>query len=256
MKNFKSILKPIVFIVCLLFGFRAHAQMPMSALITDLRELDLNTIAYDPAHPKASKAGGISYSEVEGTPFWNEKWNPAILFFANGGKAKINQAKLNLYTGEIHYLSSDGTELAVENEGVNRLVFLNIKNLTQPIASFAKLINHTTGNGTAFYKVLNAGKFQLILLQKQMVKTSPYDPIQGKSISSFYSKKDYAIYNEGKVIPLKDLDRASILAAIPLNTLTEDWLKTSKSKLKSEKEITDYLEQVNLSYLPINGNIK
>jgi tellurite resistance-related uncharacterized protein len=260
-KNIKmksSILKIVVVIICLLAGTKAKAQSTLTfgdAIKIDLREIDLNTITYDPAHPKASNAGGLSYSEVEGTPFWNEKWNPALLFFANGSKAKINQAKLNLYTGEIHYLSSDGTELAVENEGVNRLVFLNTKNLTQPIASFAKLINHTTGNGTAFYKILNTGKFQLILLQKQLVKTSPYDPIQGKTISSFYTKKDYAIYNEGKVIPLKDLDCATILAAIPLNSLTEDWLKYSKSKLKSEKEVTDYLEQVNLSYLPINGNI-
>lgn len=240
-------------IFCLLLGFRANAQMNESALITDLRELDLNTVVYDPAHPRASNAGGLSYADVEGTPFWNESWNPAIVFFTGGGKAKINQAKLNLYTNEIHYLSSDGTELAVENEGITRLVFLNKNNLTQPIASFAKLANHITGNGTAFYKVLNAGMYQLILMQKQLVKTSPYDPIQGKSITSFYTRNDYAIYNEGKIIPLKDLDRINVLKAVPLNILTSDWLRSTKSKLKTEKEVTAYLEQVNLSNIKI-GN--
>ncbi len=241
--------------ICLL-GIFITTNVYAQQLNMDVRDFDGNMQVYDPANPSKSKGVKLSYAEVEGSAFWSDQWNQAIIFFNNGGKAKINQAKLNLYTGEIHYLSNDGTELVVENEGVVRLIFVNKNNLTQPIASFAKLMNHTTGNGAAFYKVLNAGLYQLILLQKQLVKTSPYDPIQGKSISSFYAKKDYAIYNEGKVIPLRDLDRASILAAIPLNSLTESWLKTSKSKLKSEKEVTDYLEQVNLSYLAINGNIK
>ena len=237
------------------FGIMLVLQVKGQQLNMDVRDFNGNMQVYDPANPSKSKLNNVGYAEVEGSAFWSDQWNPAIIYFSNGSKAKINQAKLNLYTDEIHYLSGDGTELAVYNQDVTRLVFLNKNNLTQPIASFAKMINHITGNGSAFYKVLNAGKFQLILLQKQLVKTSPYDPIQGKSISSFYSKKDYAIYNEGKVIVLKDLDRASILAAVPLNSFTEDWLKNNKSKLKSEKEVIDYLEQVNLSYLPINGNI-
>jgi len=219
----------------------------------DVRDFDGNMQVYDPANPNSSKNKSISYADIEGTPFWNEKWNPAILFFNNGSKAKINQAKLNLYTNEIHYLSSTGEELAVDNNGITRLVFLNKNNLTQPIASFALLMNHITGNGTAYYKVLNAGLFQLILLQKQLIKTSPYDPIQGKSITSFYSKKDYAIYNEGKIIPLRDLDKTSVLTAIPLDILTTSWLNLTKSKLRNEKEVIEYLEQVNLSNLKING---
>jgi len=222
-------------------------------LTMDVRDFDGNVKVFDPSSINAGKNTLISYTDIEGTPFWNEKWNPAILFFNNGSKAKINQAKLNLYTNEIHYLSSTGEELAVDNNGITRLVFLNKNNLTQPIASFALLMNHITGNGTAYYKVLNAGLFQLILLQKQFIKTSPYDPIQGKSITSFYSKKDYAIYNEGKIIPLRDLDKTSVLTAIPVNTITADWLNSTKSKLRNEKEVIEYLEQVNLSYTKV-GN--
>ena len=246
-KSFKIKLGILLF--CFSIGLHSFGQQ----LVTEIRELDLNAMTYNPGNTGVVKSTKLSYSEIEGTPFWSEQWNPAIVFFVNGGKAKINQAKLNLNNNEIHYLSNDGTELAVENQGITRLVFLNKKNLTQPIASFAKLINHVTGNGTAYYKVLNAGLFQLILLQSQLVKTSPYDPIQAKSITSFYTKKDYAIYNEGKMFPLRDLDRASVLAAIPVNTITADWLNNTKSKLRNEKEVIEYLEQVNLSYTKV-GN--
>ena len=239
--------------IFLFTALQGNAQMAETSLITDLRELDLNTVVYDPAHPKSKSNIVLSYEEVNGSPFLSDKWNPAIIFFNSGAKAKINQAKLNLYTNEIHYLSNSGEELAVDNNGITRLVFLNKNNLSQPIASFAVLMNHLTGNGTAYYKVLNAGLYQLILLQQQLVKTSPFDPLQGKSTSSFYTKHNYAIYNEGKITALRDLDRISVLAATPSNQLTIDWLNQSKSKLKTEKDVTDYLEQLNLSYLKIGG---
>ncbi len=245
MRHTNSILKSGIFALCIFLSLQTKAQMSPGQLITDVRELDLNTIAYDPAHPKEGKGNTLTYADIEGTPFWNEQWAPAILYFVNGSKAKINQAKLNLYTDEIHYLSSDGSELAVDNEGVTRLVFLNKNNLTQPIASFAKLNNHVSGKGTAFYRVLNAGNYQLILLQKQLIKTSPYDPIQAKRISSFYSIKDYAMYNNGKVTSLKDVDRTSILSSIPFNANVEAWLKENKNKLKTEKEAISFLNYFN-----------
>ena len=245
MKMSNTLIKLSILGFILFSSARANAQMNEGQLITDVRELDLNTIAYDPAHPKEGKGNTLTYADIEGTPFWNEQWGPAIIYFVNGSKAKINQAKLNLYTDEIHYLSSEGSELAVDNDGVTRLVFLNKNNLTQPIASFAKLNNHVNGKGTAFYRVLNAGNYQLILLQKQLVKTSPYDPIQAKRISSFYSTKDYAMYNNGKVTSLKDLDRNSILSSIPYNPNVEAWLKENKNKLKIEKEAIAFLNYFN-----------
>lgn len=218
-----------------------HAQQ----LNMDVRDFNGNIQIFDPANPSSKNNLKQPYADVEGSPFWDDKWNPAIVYFNNGTKAKINQAKLNLYTDEIHYINSVGTELAIENQGITRLVFLN--NLTQPIASFAKLANHVSGNGTAFYSVLNAGAYQLILLQKRFVKTSPYDPLQGKSISSFYTKKNYAIYNIGNIIALDDLNKKSILAALGNDTSFDSLVKENKSKLKSEKEITDLLEAYNLT---------
>jgi hypothetical protein len=242
----ENIVRIFIINILLLFIFtteKAGAQQ----LNMDVRDFNGNMQIFDPANPSSKNNLKQSYTDVEGSPFWNDNWNPAIVYFSNGAKAKINQARLNLYTDEIHYLNSVGTELAIENQGITRLVFLNINNLTQPIASFAKLVNHVSGNGTAFYKVLNAGEFQLILLQKQFVKTSPYDPIQGKSISSFYSKKNYAIYNVGNIIPLDDLNKKSLLAALGNVTGFDSLLKENKSKLKSEKEFTDLLEAYNLT---------
>jgi hypothetical protein len=231
-----------------LFFFSFATILSAQQLNMDVRDFDGNMQVYDPANPSTKNNIKLTYADVEGSAFWDDNWNPAIIYFNNGAKAKINQAKLNLYTDEIHYLNSVGVELAIENQGITRLVFLNKNNLTQPIASFAKLMNHVSGNGTGYYKVLNAGQFQLILLQKQYVKTSPYDPLLGKSVSNFYSKKNYAIYNEGKIIPLEDLNKKSLQAALSNDVSTLDlFMKENKYKMKSEKEFTDFLLLLNAS---------
>lgn len=231
-----------------IFFFSFATILSAQQLNMDVRDFDGNMQVYDPAKPSTKNNIKLTYADVEGSAFWDDNWNPAIIYFNNGAKAKINQAKLNLYTDEIHYLNSVGVELALENQGITRIVFLNKNNLTQPIASFAKLMNHVSGNGAGYYRVLNAGQFQLILLQKQYVKTSPYDPIQGKSISSFYSKKNYAIYNEGKVLPLEDLNKKSLQAALSNDVSTLDlFMKENKYKMKSEKEFTDFLLLLNTS---------
>ncbi len=249
MKNKQYNYKKLFFLIGIFIGNSLIAQQ----LNMDVRDVDGNIRVYDPANINDRRSGKLTYEDMEGTPFWNEKWNPAIVYFSNNTKAKINQARLNLYTDEIHYLSANGVELAIENQGITRLVFLNKNNLTQAIASFAKLNNHVTGNGSAYYRVFNAGLYQLILLQKQLVKTSPYDPILGKSISSFYSKKNYAIYNEGEIIPLKDLNRVSIIGATPNNNLIKESLKGDKTKLNNEKDVIEYLEQVNETFIKV-GN--
>jgi len=51
---------------------------------------------------------------------------------------------------------------------------------------------------------MNAGNFQLVMLEQKKVKTTPYDPLQSKSNASFFSNYFYAMYNNGAVTPLKN----------------------------------------------------
>ena len=200
---------------------------------------------FDPAKLTDKKTSSLTYAEVEGSPFWDDNWHNAIIYFKNNGQVKLPQAKLNLHTGEVHYLSPVGIELAVENENIEKLVFINEKEKTKPLAVFATLPDYIDSKPTALFRVFNNGYLQLILLQKNLVKTSPYDPMLGKNISSFFSKKYYAIYMNGQIKPLKDLDRNSILSAIPFDAKIEPWLKQNKNKLKSENDVIDLLSYFN-----------
>ena len=53
------------------------------------------------------------------------------------------------------------------------------------------------------------------------------------------------MYNNGKTIPLKSLDKNSVLAAVPFNTSVQPWIKNTKNKLKSEEDFTALLNFYN-----------
>ncbi|MCX6203267.1 MAG: hypothetical protein NTY43_03110 [Bacteroidetes bacterium] len=191
------------------------------------------------------KAKGLTYEDVEGTPFWNEHWNSALLYFKSGTIYTLPKAKLNLYTTEVHYENEKGVELVAETILIDKIVFLNSKDATKVLAAFAVLPDYIDNKPAGFFRVFNDGAYQLILLQKNLVKVSPFDPLTGKNITSFFTKYYYGIYNNGKTIPLKALDRNSILSVIPFNASVEPWIKNTKNKLKSEEDIIALLKYYN-----------
>lgn len=191
------------------------------------------------------KAKGLTYEDVEGTPFWDEHWNSALLYFKTGAIYKLPKAKLNLYTTEVHYENEKNGELVAETNKIDKVVFLNSKDTNKILAVFAVLPDFVDNKPAGFYRVFNNGAYQLVLLQKNLVKVSPFDPLTGKNTTSFFTKSYYSIYNNGKIIPLKTLDKNSLLAAIPNNNAVEPWIKNSKNKLKSEEEIIAFLNFYN-----------
>jgi len=177
------------------------------------------------------KATGLNYEDVEGSPFWNDNWNSAILYFKSGAIYKLPKAKLNLYTSEVHYTNEKNGELVAETNLIDKIVFLNSKDSSKIAAVFAVLPDYIDNKPAGFYRVFNNGTYQLILLQKNLVKVSPYDPLLGKNITSFFTKYYYGLYNNGKTIPLKSLDKNSIVSALPFNASVQPWIKNSKNKL-------------------------
>ena len=191
------------------------------------------------------KATGLTYEDVEGTPFWDEHWNSALLYFKSGAIYKLPKAKLNLYTTELHYENEKDGELVAETSLIDKIVFLNSKDATKVLAVFAVLPDYIDNKPAGFYRVFNNGVYQLILLQKNLVKVSPFDPLTGKNTTSFFTKSYYGIYTNGKTMPLKALDRNSILSVIPFNASVEPWIKNTKNKLKSEEDIIALLTYYN-----------
>lgn len=187
----------------------------------------------------------LNYTDIEGTAFWKEDWQKAYMYTQAGNIILLDKAKMNLYSGELHYISASGTELMVETSAVSKVVFMQKKDSAKMDAVFAVLANYVDSKPVAFFRVFNTGNYQLVLLEQKKVKTTPYDPLQSKSNSSFYSNYNYALYNSGVILPLKKMDRNTILPIIKSHQEDEDWLNSKHNKMRNVTEVTSFLDYFN-----------
>ena len=200
---------------------------------------------FDPAKADNKKIATMNYTDVVGSPFLHDEWSQAIVFLKSGKAMKFPKARLNQYTGELHYLAGTSVEMAIEPDKIEKFVIFDAKDSTKPGNFYVSLPDHIDSKPFAFFKVFNNGAYQLISLQKTLVKTSPYDPLEGKRISSFFTKTYYAVYTNGRVIPMKSLDHAAVGEALHVSDKDKVWLKQNKNKLRSEHDVVDFLEYFN-----------
>jgi len=195
---------------------------------------------YDPAAVGQKKATMLNLGDIEGTPFWDEHWNPGFLTLRTGNTVKLGELKVNQYSHEVHYLNGP-SEMAADALQVNKIVLMKAKDTTQVLARFEALSDLEASNKLSFYRVANEGRFRLLELQKATVKTSAYDPSLGKAESRWITKSRYFLTDKDLMQPLGDLDREKILSIVKADATADAWLKSNKNKLKSEADVVAFL---------------
>ncbi len=236
----------IVLSICLSIMLQMAFAQQLSIDLSYQRNASFGTVNFfDPAKADNKKVSTMSYADVVGSPFLHDEWRTAVVYLKSGKSMLFPKARLNSYTGELHYLANVDVEMAIEPDKIDKFIIFDAKDSTKTGSFYVSLPDHINSKPFAFFKVFNNGTFQLLSLQKTMVKTSPYDPLEGKKISSFFSKTYYAIYNNGRVIPIKGLDHSVIGEAIHLSDQDENWLKQNKNKLRSEHDVVDFLAYYN-----------
>ena len=87
---------------------------------------------------------------------------------------------------------------------LKRFFFFKGMDTTKVVAVFESFAD-ASGTNSVYYRILNKGKLRLMELKKVLVKENDYNPLSGKKEYSFYSRNNYAIADEEKLIPLKSL---------------------------------------------------
>ena len=200
--------------------------------------LDVSTVGQ-------KKVENISYEDVRGSAFWDDKWNAAIFVLSNNQAAKVRKARLNLYTNEVHFMDLSGTELALDNTQALKVIFFKGMDTTTVLAVFESLPDSLSPTKHSYYQVLNNGKFRLLVLQKNSVRENEYDPAVGKREHSFFSKTTYAIANDQNIISIKSLNQSNIFTAISASPEMEQWVSQNKYKLKTEAQVVAFLNLCN-----------
>jgi hypothetical protein len=199
---------------------------------------------YDPAAVGQKKAPLLNMGDIEGTPFWDEHWNPGYLTLRNGSTIKLSEVKVNQYSHEVHYLDGS-SEMSADGMQVRKVVLMKAKDTAHVLARFESLPDMDASNKISFYRVANEGRFRLLELQKATVKTSAYDPSLGKAENRWITKSRYVLADKDILQPIGDLDKEKILAIAKSDADTEAWLKSNKNKLKNEADVVAFLNYLN-----------
>ncbi|MFC4231171.1 hypothetical protein ACFOW1_04675 [Parasediminibacterium paludis] len=202
---------------------------------------------YDPSKVGQKNTTVLTYADVEGTPFWNEKWYPAVLVLKGGNSVKLQNVKLNIYTSDVLYIDNKGTELEAIAGIVQKVIFFSEKDTSKVFAKFEAFPDTKIKNGYAFYRVLADGKYKLLELQRALIRTVPLNELEAKkTASSFYTTSNYAIAVDNIVSPLRALNSANITAMVNPDKEAEQWIKDNKLNLRKETDAVTFFQYLNL----------
>lgn len=192
-----------------------------------------------------SKRNASSYPDVEGSPYWSDKWLKAFVQLSNGTVYTVAKAKIDTHTQEFEYLNEDETRLVIDASSIMKIALMKEEDTSTYEGVFIVLPDHVDHKSAALFRICNNGKIQLLALQKNVIKNGPPDPFVTKTTSFFNKKTYYVLYRDNQIIPLKSLDE--LTSNLKLSTEINDWMKKSRNKLKSEEDAVALLNQMNES---------
>ena len=204
-----------------------------------------NVNVIDPSTLGTKKVELLNLSDLNGSPFWNDRWSKAFLYLKNGNLVKLAQVRLNIYSNEVDFINPHSVEMVLDASDFKKILMMKQDDTTRIAAVFECYHDFIDNKGEGFFRVLNGGKKQLYALYKAKLKEDPYDALLGKRTSSFYTKTEYAISEAEKFTPIKSLDKKSVLAAITPDPKAESWLDINRNKLRNETDVVAFFTYLN-----------
>jgi hypothetical protein len=187
----------------------------------------------------------VKDEDVQGSPYFDEKWNRAIILLQNGQGVKVEKCRLDLYRNEAHYLDEAGIELTALSSIVQKIYFFDRKDTAKVSVVFQQVTGVDGGTATAFVQVINSGATALLKFTHVTIYNKGYDPSTGKDNYSFLSKSTYCILKNGVVTALTGLGEKAVMTAIGGGPAETAWLQQNKNRLHSEKDVTGFLNYYN-----------
>lgn len=190
---------------------------------------------------------GIPYSRVTGSPFFIDDWSLTKLFGRTLKEIWLCKTRLNLATGEIHFLNNAGEENVIEMGVIKKMVLYDNEDTSKvnSIFIFSEQVAEVGQfPGNAYLQVLNSGRYQLLKKITRVVTSA--DSLFGTQKRYYFSSQtQYLISNNVKIEPVKKLKKENILIYLPDSPAYNDWIDQHKIDFKKEKDIVEFLDHYN-----------
>ena len=201
---------------------------------------------FDPAASLGpQKYETLTYAEVEGSPFLDPRWSKGSLEVSTGKPIPFGQMKYDAYASEVHYIDAQGQELAVGIPQAHRFVLMSPNDPAVVSGKFEAMMDMFNEDKRTYYRVLNEGKYRLVVLHRCTIKKGNFDPLLGKKELHFITRTWYGIAEFEYIHPIFILDKDRVDKELKFTSDQQKWLKDHHNKLKSEAEVIDFLLYLN-----------
>lgn len=192
----------------------------------------------------------LSYDQVKGSPFYNEDFQQAEIFMADGRSLGRYMVKFNLLTQEFHFLGKDKAEMVVPNDLARKIVVYDKSDTSFQKAVFVRTMDFISQSGKPmgeYAEQLNNGQAILYKIAKKNVVTA--DSLFG-TLKRYYFATTYTYFigMNGRVTQLKKLSEEAVFTALPAIGKLEDWARKNKINLKKEEGVLALMQQWNASF--------
>jgi len=183
--------------------------------------------------------------DVAGTPFYSEEWRFGILVVMDNRRYDSVKFRLNLQSGEVHVLDTNGRELALAKGYIKEALWLGkIKGIPEGIRFQNGFPAIEQQDAYSFYEVLSEGKFWLLHSIRKVISEQK-DDLSGEIRKEYKTYEDYYVY-DGKTMQRIKKDKTFVenLLADKREKI-ETFVSDNKFKLRSIDEIRKVIEFYN-----------
>lgn len=185
-------------------------------------------------------------NNIKGSPFLNDEWLNGTIYGLDLKKMAQVKIRLNTNGNQVHFLDMKNIELVVDKSKIKKVAIYD--ELNADSIYFENGFSDTKAelSKSTLVQVLNMG--EVLLLKKHTNNVVKKDSLFGAiSVYYFAPMFDYYLKNENNIVQkLKKFDINTLSAILPNKQIITNYL-SQKNKIKSEKEIIEFLNFYNLN---------
>ena len=185
-------------------------------------------------------------NNIKGSPFLNDEWLNGSIYGLDLKKMAQVKIRLNTNGNEVHFLDMKNVELVVDKSKIKKVAIFD--ELSSDSIYFENGFSDTKAelSKSTLVQVLNKG--EVLLLKNHTNNVVKKDSLFGAiNVYYFAPTFDYYLKNENNIVQkIKKIDTKTLFTILPNKEIMTNYF-TQHNKIKSEKEIIEFLNFYNLN---------
>ncbi len=228
------------FLVFLIYSVTCFSQEPPASQTQIFN--DVKKYGYNP--------DGTAQVNVKGSQYWDDEWNAGQLFDSRDSSYGYYPVKIDIYSGLIFFRDRRGTEKAVNESKVKKVIVYGVINDSagppkiKAIFRYIAEVDLIKKQRNTLVQQMNSGNIKLLKTTKRNIEST--DSHFG-TLKNYYFKDvaEYFLERDKRVEKIKKLNRDNFLVLIPAASKYSAWIKQNNLNFKQESDVTNFLDYYN-----------